>query len=245
MEPIVVIYEDKDVLAINKPAGISVHGDGVGHGYTVADWVSEHYPELEGVGEPSIGKGGEPIPRPGIVHRLDKDTSGILIIAKTEEAYLFLKKAFKERDIKKTYWAIVHGHLKEKEGIINVPIGRSKSDPRRRTAILKESHRKDKKTREAITKYKVLKEQNETSLVELYPETGRTHQLRVHLRYLGHPVIGDTLYGSGKISLVDMPRQALHARSLELNLPSGLRVTLLADLPKDFTDAIAPTTIIS
>lgn len=238
MEQIVVIYEDGDVLVINKPAGISVHGDGVGHGYTVADWVLEHYPELEGVGEPSIGKSGEPIPRPGIVHRLDKDTSGILIIAKNEGAYLFLKKAFKERDVKKIYWAIVHGHLKEKEGIINVPIGRSKSDPRRRTAILKESHRKDKKTREAVTRYKVLKEEGQTSLVELYPETGRTHQLRVHLRYIGHPVIGDALYGSGKVSLVGMHRQALHARSLELNLPSGLRVTLTAELPKDFAEAL-------
>jgi 23S rRNA pseudouridine1911/1915/1917 synthase len=129
--------------------------------------------------------------------------------------------------------------LKEKEGIINVPIGRSKSDPRRRTAILKESHLKDRKTREAVTKYKVLKETGEASLVELYPQTGRTHQLRVHLRYIGHPVIGDILYGSGKIALSDMPRQALHARSLELNLPSGLRVTLEADLPKDFASAIA------
>jgi 23S rRNA pseudouridine1911/1915/1917 synthase len=239
MEKIQIVYEDTDVVAINKPAGISVHGDGVGHSYTIADWVLEHYPEVEGVGEGGIGRAGEPVLRPGIVHRLDKDTSGILIITKTEPSYLFLKEAFKERRVKKTYWALAWGHFKEKEGVIDVPIGRSKSDPRKRVAILKEAHRVDRKTREAVTRYKVLKELREVSLVELYPQTGRTHQLRVHLRHVGHPILGDTLYGQGGVSLDDIPRQALHARSLELTLPSGMGVTLEAEAPSDFANALA------
>ncbi len=136
MEP-QIIYEDADLLALNKPAGLSVHGDGISTASTLVDWLLRKYPAMKDVGEPMIGQKRERIEKPGIVHRLDKETSGILLVAKNQPTFLFLKEQFKNRETKKTYRLIVHGNIKlpaGEEGLINLPIGRSKNDPRIRVA---------------------------------------------------------------------------------------------------------------
>lgn len=231
-----IIYEDDDVLAINKPAGISVHGDGINDVYTIVDWILEKYPELINVGEEMKNQKGKIILRLGIVHRLDKDTSGVLVIAKNEKSFQSLKKQFQDHTAKKVYKLIVYGNFgaDKKEGIINVPIGRSTRDPRIRVASFK-AHGK---LREAVTGYKVIKEYLGFSLIEAYLETGRTHQLRAHFKYAGHPIVGDVLY-AGKPDLdLGLKRQALHAFSLTIKLLSGKDIHLEASLPADFEKAL-------
>ena len=146
-----ILYEDKDIIAIDKPAGLSVHGDGRNEVKTLADFILEEYPDMKDVGEP-MEIDGKQIFRPGIVHRLDKDTSGVLLLARNQKAYEFLKSQFQNREIKKTYNALVIGHMKNDEGIIDASIGRSPSDPRKRIA----SRGKKGKIKEAVTEYKVL-----------------------------------------------------------------------------------------
>lgn len=233
-----IVYEDEDVVMVNKPAGLSVHGDGFTEEYTLVNWILEKYPEIKDVGEVMVNQLGTDIIRPGIVHRLDRDTSGVLLIAKTQEAFLFFKKAFQERAIKKTYKAFVYGLVKNDESVIDMPIGRSKKDPRMRVAWAREAHQMGKKIRDAVTAYKVIKRGKEGSFLELYPKTGRTHQLRVHLRAIGHPIIADKLYAGERPPLFGLTRQALHAYSLSLTLPSGGHVEVVADLPKDLQSAL-------
>ncbi|HDH03958.1 MAG TPA: RluA family pseudouridine synthase, partial [Candidatus Campbellbacteria bacterium] len=164
-----IIYEDKNILAVNKPAGLLVHGDGKSEEKTLIDWLLKKYPKIKGVGDNSEF-------RPGIVHRLDKDTSGILLIAKNQGAFEYLKKQFQERKIKKGYAALLYGKIKNKEGVIDLPIGRSKKDFRKKSASKETVGR----VREAITEYKVSKIfcSPETgkfyTLVNAYPKTGRT-----------------------------------------------------------------------
>jgi len=195
-----IIYEDLDILALNKPAGVNF------------DWMLEDRPEL--------------IP----VHRLDKDTSGVILFAKNEKTQEYLRELFKNREIKKTYLTLVVGEIKDKEGKIELAIGRSKRTPLKRVAI----GEKRGKIREAVTGYKVLKRFDGFTLAEASPKTGRTHQIRSHFAAIGHPVVCDKLYaGKRFVCPAGLSRQFLHAFSLELTLPSGTRTRLEAELPGD------------
>ena len=212
-----VLYEYKDILAIDKPSGISVHPDGRSKEKTITDWVLENYPKLKGVGEPMTFDGKE-IVRPGIVHRLDKDTSGVLVLAKNKKTYEFLKKQFQDREIKKTYLAIVSGWVKNESAIIDNPIGRSPSDFRRRLA----GRGARGELRPAVTMYKVIKRfedenKNKFTYLEISPKTGRTHQIRVHMKYLNHPVACDSLYNPTGACPAGLKRLALHAKSIEFS----------------------------
>lgn len=205
-----VIFSDKNVIVINKPVGVLTHTKGaLSDEFTVADFFRRFT---------SVGLATN---RPGIIHRLDRDTSGVLIGAKTEAAAKLLGRQFSERKAKKTYTAIVSGKLKQKEATIELPIGRNPTAP--------STFRVDPNGRMAITHYKVLAENSEESLVELQPVTGRTHQLRVHMAYLGTPIVGDRVYGR------PADRLLLHARSLEITIPTSDRRVFEAPLPAEFT----------
>ncbi len=207
------IYEDSDIAVFNKPAGV------------IFDWILAERPEL--------------IP----VHRLDKDTSGVILFAKNQEAADYLKKLFQAREIKKTYLALVAGNIKEREGVIDLAIGRSAKTPLKRVAIGKQRG----KIREAVTEYKVLKryeglapsEVEGFTLVEASPKTGRMHQIRSHFAAIGHPVACDKLYSGKRLMCPGgISRQFLHAAAVEFTLPSGGRIKLEAELASDLADAL-------
>lgn len=220
--PLDIVYEDADILVVNKPAGMVVHP---AHGHasgTLVNAVLAHCPELEGVG-------GEQ--RPGIVHRLDKDTSGLIVIAKNDRAHRELQRQFKAREVAKAYLALVEGRVSPQRGIIEAPIGR---DPvhRQRMAVVRNG-------REAVTRYMVLETFPEYTLVEVEPVTGRTHQIRLHLAFIGHPVVGDRVYGRRKQRL-NLNRHFLHAHRLTLTLPgTGERRTFIAPLPPELEAVLA------
>ena len=213
-----IVFKNKDLVVLNKPAGLLMHSDGKGKD-TLADWLVVNFPEVASVGD-------KPEERPGIVHRLDKDTSGIVLIPRNQHYFEYLKDLFATGNIKKTYLAIVKGVLKGKEGTIDAPISL-------KPGTTKRTIHGGKMTKSAITKYKVSKELNEASLVEVFPRTGRTHQIRVHMASIGHPVLGDTLYGSKK-NEEGAPRQMLHAHSVEFEIEPGKAMKLMADPPADF-----------
>lgn len=245
-----VLYEDADCLFINKPAGISVHADGKASEYTLADWILETHPTLATVGEPlRITIAGEDIflPKPGIVHRLDKETSGVMLIAKTHEAYEFLKAHFQNRTIEKIYHAFVYGWIKEDKQTVSLDIGRDSGNIRRWTT----GRTSRGVTREAVTHIEVLKrfgdkkyegkgstEEGTYSFIEARPKTGRTHQIRVHLRALNHPIVSDPLYAQKRDPALGFNRLALHARELTVVLPSGIKKTVTAPYPEDFEKAL-------
>ena len=186
-----IIYEDAYVVAINKPSGVMTHGDGRSKEATVSDWFAAAYPESAGVGETQRLPDGTELARPGVVHRLDRETSGVLILAKTPEAHAHFKAAFQNREAKKTYLAYTYGVPKDRKGTIDFDIGRSRKDFRLRSA-----QPKAKGTlRDALTKYEVVGEDatGKHAFVKVMPETGRTHQIRVHLKAIHHPVVGDSL----------------------------------------------------
>ena len=301
-----IIYENQDFLAVNKPSGLMVHGARIGYrqskmefrvspiGYrgskkinpipdtrypipaesTLVDWLLPRYPEIATVGD-------DPSQRPGIVHRLDKDTSGVMLVARNQKTFDYLKSLFQKHEIKKTYLAVVTGELKEKEGTIDAPIGILTGSTRR-------SVHSKKMVKEAVTEYKVIGyrgsgianrvsgigyrqsgKKSDTrypipdtrSLLEVSPKTGRTHQIRVHLASIGHPIVGDVLYGpkklrghrgsgianrasrigyrqSGKKSDTRYPipdtRLLLHASSIEFVAPDGKRMRFEAEMPEEF-----------
>lgn len=227
-----ILYEDADIVVINKPSGLVVHSDGRTTEPTVAEWFADKYPESRDVGE----KMGE-VERPGVVHRIDRETSGALILAKTAKGHALLKEQFQNREIEKVYHLFVHGLMKENRGSINLPIKRSMGDFRKWSA--QRGGRGEE--REALTYFEVLKrdENNKVTLVEAKPKTGRTHQIRVHLQALHHPVVGDSLYASGKPKLLGFERTALHARSISFHNVTGEKVTVEAPYPEDFQSAIA------
>ena len=208
-----ILYEDADVVAINKPAGLVTHSDGRTKEATAEDWFKEAHPATEG----------------GYVHRLDRDTSGVLVFAKNMTAYEFLRKAFHDREVQKTYLAAVYGVFKEKQGSIDFDIGRSRSDFRLRSAQPKAKGR----LREALTHYEVIGEVEGYSLLKVCPETGRTHQIRVHLKAIHHPVVCDPLYAPNREPALGITRLALHAYSIDLPLPAGSRIQITAPLPPD------------
>lgn len=233
-----ILYEDKDVVVINKPAGLNVHPDGKTKEKTLVDWILKKYPSVKNVGEPMVNEKGEVIKRPGIVHRIDKETSGALIIAKNKKAYEFLKEQFQNRKVHKVYNAFVYGIIKEDRGMIDRAIGRSPNDVRKWSA----QRGARGEMREAVTYFKVLNRKNNITFVEAMPKTGRTHQIRVHFSALNHPVVHDTLYATHfflkQRNWLGFKRLALHARELEITLPSSKLLNIVAPYPEDFTEAI-------
>ena len=226
--PLDILYEDDDVIAVNKPAGMTVHS---GAGTTRGTLVNA----LLGRGQ-VLSQGGDAL-RPGIVHRLDKDTSGIILVAKNDAAHAKLSEAFRQRQIKKIYLALVQGLLKQDRGTIDLAIAR---DPKRRTRMTARRSIVLGNAREARTDWRVLARIDTASLLEVQLHTGRTHQIRVHFSALHHPVVGDTLYGAaaqlriGKLSLPALPRNFLHAAKLGFAQPrTGAWIDLRAPLPQD------------
>lgn len=229
-----ILYEDSDVVVVNKPAGVMVHPDGFLKEETVSDWMGKTYPESKDVGEEMTLKNGEEITRPGVVHRLDRDTSGVVILAKTEEAHAHLKALFQEREVEKEYLAIVYGVPKQRKGTIDAPIGRSTKNFKLWSA----QRGARGNLREAVTEYEVEKDGGEYALLKLSPKTGRTHQLRVHMKYLNYPILCDKLYAPKHECALGFSRMALHAKKLTLTLPSEERKTFEAPLPEDFKTAL-------
>jgi len=229
MNPI-ILYEDNDILAINKPAGMVVHFDGKTNERNLTDWVLENYPEAKEVGEPSRDIKGNIILRPGIVHRLDKDTSGVMLVAKTQKAFEFLKQQFQEHTINKIYHAFVLGEVKNDSDVIDRPIGRSNKDFRMWSA----QRGARGELRDAITEYTVLKRTKDWSFVEARPKTGRTHQIRVHFKAIHHPIVADPLYAPKGSEILGFKRLALHAYSIEFALLDGTMKQVTAPYPEDF-----------
>lgn len=196
--PLDIIYEDDDLLVIDKPAGLTIYPAPGHHSHTLVNAILSHFPELPGS---SL--------RPGIVHRLDKDTSGLIVVAKNSRAQLNLINQFKARSVGKAYLALVKGKLTPEYGTIEAAIGRDHSDRKRMTVVTE--------GREARTQYHVIRYIDNYTLLEVKPETGRTHQIRVHLSAIGHPVIGDAVYG---VKSPYLSRQFLHASHLGFKLPS-------------------------
>ena len=220
--PVDVIYEDSDIIVVNKPKGLVVHpANGNWDGTLVNAIMAICKDSLSGIG-------GEI--RPGIVHRLDKDTSGLLIVAKNDEAHINMSNQIKDRQVKKIYYALVRGIVSENEATINMPIGRSTKD-RKKMAVTKTG-------KEAITHFKVLERFNKYTLLEVKIDTGRTHQIRVHLSEIGHPVVGDEVYSNGKNEF-GVKGQLLHAKVLDFKHPiTGKDMHLEAELPQEFLDVL-------
>ena len=220
--PIEIVYEDMDIIVVNKPKGMVVHpANGNPDGTLVNAVMAICKDSLSGIG-------GEI--RPGIVHRLDKDTSGLLIVAKNDKAHINMSNQIKNREVKKIYIALVRGLVSEDEATINMPIGRSTKD-RKKMAI-----RKDGK--EAVTHFKVLKRYSKYTLLEIKIDTGRTHQIRVHMSEIGHPVVGDMVYSNGKNEF-GVEGQMLHAKSLDFKHPvTREKMHLEAKLPPYFKEVL-------
>jgi len=249
MEFFKILYEDGDLLAIDKPAGITVFPEKPTAEKTLIDFLIKKLPNLKNVGKP---------PRYGIIHRLDKDTSGILLIAKNDKALEFFQKQFKKRKVIKKYLALVVGNFKTKKGKIETLIGRSPKDRRKQKVYLPgEPKAKGKKLREAITEFSVLTRLRPTftevsagkqgsgsqeryyTLVEARPKTGRKHQLRVHFSNLGHPIAGDRIYGfKNQPSPKNLSRLFLHSHYLKIKSPKGGEIEIKSALPKDLKRAL-------
>jgi len=220
--PLNIIYEDSDIIIVNKEKGMVVHpGNGNPDGTLANAIMAKCKDSLSGIG-------GEI--RPGIVHRIDKDTSGIIIIAKNDKAHINISEQIKEHKTKKTYLALVRGNVKENEATIDMPIARSKKD-RKKMAV-------DKDGKKAVTHFKVLKRYNDCTLLEVIIETGRTHQIRVHLAKIGYPIIGDYTYSNGK-NRFNVEGQMLHAYKIKFKHPTtDKEVEYTAELPKYFKDIL-------
>jgi 23S rRNA pseudouridine1911/1915/1917 synthase len=217
--PLKIIYEDDDVLVLDKPAGMTVHPAPGNPSHTLVNAILSHFPHLAEIGD-SL--------RPGIVHRLDKDTSGIILVAKNSLAQQSLAKQFEKREVAKTYITLVQGHLTPESGIIEAPLGRD-SRNRQRMAVVS-------KGREARTEYRILTYPGNYTLLEIKPQTGRTHQIRVHLAAIGFPVVGDATYG---VKSPYITRQFLHAYKLGFKLPSTDEwVEFEAELAEDLKKAL-------
>lgn len=232
-----VIAETDEILVLDKPAGLIVHSDGRTEEPSVADWILQNYPALEGVGEPWISPQGERVTLPGIVHRLDRTTSGVMLVAKTGAMYAYLKMEFKERRVEKIYRAYVYGRMgaeeadsnSSRQGRIVAEIKRSSNPPRRWYSRPCEENN----VCAAITDWKLLKQLKDAAYLEVRPRTGRTHQIRVHLASIGHPIVADHLYAADCPLLLGFTRPALHATSISVAL-DGKRETFQAPLPLDF-----------
>ncbi|MES2953756.1 MAG: RluA family pseudouridine synthase [Patescibacteria group bacterium] len=221
-----ILFENEDVLVVDKPAGLLVHPeDPSGLSGTLAGWLLSRVPHALGVGEDSA--------RPGVVHRLDQDTSGVMILAKTARAYAKLKSQFGERKVTKVYRAIVEGVVKEDRGVIDRALVSDPEERRQKTAP-----RTDTLAREALTYWKVVERfpKSSCTYLEAYPKTGRTHQIRIHMRSIGHPIVCDEKYGGKAVCpFGGLSRHALHAYSLEITLPGEEAPRqFVAEEPADF-----------
>ena len=230
-----IIFEHKDFLVINKPAGLLVHKTNNPNSFSLVEILKEKYTDIKGVSEPLESRNdGNYQDRDGIVHRIDKDTSGLLIVVRNMDAYYYFKNLFKERQIIKKYIALVYGDLKEDYGVINFPIARSKVNHAKRIAIknIKDSSFYDAK-RIALTEYKVIQRLKTYTLLEVLLHTGRTHQIRVHLKAINHPIIGDKLY-AGRLDKDNkiLNRQFLHCSELEFEY-LGQKFKFTSNLPED------------
>lgn len=218
------------MIAVNKPAHLLVHPYGEGNDYALTDWLLKHYSEVRKVGD-------DPKQRPGIVHRLDKDTSGVMLIPRSQEYFKYLKNLFQTKEIQKTYVALVWGKIQEKKGVIDKPIS-IKSGTTKRTV------HEGKMAKEALTEYETVdrfeyddpdsekRKVQEFTLVRVRPKTGRTHQIRVHMASIGHSIVGDIMYGSKK-NPFGLDRQFLHAESVEFVASPGHKLNIEAPLPAD------------
>ncbi|HEV8666284.1 MAG TPA: RluA family pseudouridine synthase [Candidatus Paceibacterota bacterium] len=224
-----IIFEDEKIVVVNKPAGMIVYPDGK-HDYpALSHWLEKRYPSKD-----------PEQPNYHFVHRIDRETSGVLVVAKDEKTHQFLKEQFQDREIQKTYRAFVMGNLKDERGMINKPIGSSRGGSGPRSAKQPKGT-----TREALTIYKTLERSPESTgissrvtYVEVYPKTGRTHQIRVHFSAIGHPIVADVLYGAkGGSKLLGFERLALHALSIQITHPNGKIMSFSAPLPADFVAA--------
>lgn len=240
-----IIFENDDFLVLDKPAGLMVHGDGRSTDKTLVDFLIQKYPEIENVGEDQILQNGIVLKRPGIVHRLDRDTSGIMVVAKNQEMHRLLKSQFTKHKVQKKYLAFLNGELKKDEGVIDLSIGRSRTNP----VLWSASRGKKEPLREAITRFRVLERGGGFSLVEAEPKTGRTHQIRVHFKALNCPIVGDFLYGVKKIAdnperanqvegSLGFKRLALHSSKITFKDRNGQVISFKAELPADLKKAI-------
>ncbi len=211
-----ILYEDLNILAIDKPSGVLVHPDLYSKEKTIFDFFLKKYPKLE------------------IVHRLDRETSGVMLLAKNSKAHEFLKRQFMSREVKKVYHAIVSGSMKNDRGVINKPIGRSPRDFRRYLS----GRGARGEMREAITEYRVSKRLKNFTYLEVRPKTGRTHQIRVHMKYLNHPIVGDSLYNPKGSVPKGISRMVLHAKSIEFKDLKGKTVKVESKLPKEFAKVL-------
>jgi 23S rRNA pseudouridine1911/1915/1917 synthase len=218
-----IVYEDSDFLVINKPAGLIVHPKNAEDSQpSVTQWLIERYPETKNVGEDPL--------RPGLVHRLDKETSGLLLLVKNQESFTYFKKLFQDRKIQKHYLALTHGQPKSPSGIIDSPLGRI--GMKRTTRLI---GKKMVDPKDAVTEYRTIREFTNYTLLDVRPKTGRTHQIRVHLKSIRCPIVGDVVYG--KQSDRGLP-MLLHAYKLEFTSPSGKALTVEADIPDYFSNFI-------
>ncbi|PKO16879.1 MAG: RluA family pseudouridine synthase [Chloroflexi bacterium HGW-Chloroflexi-10] len=223
MIPLSIIFENEDMMIVNKPAGMVVHPAAGHDSGTLVHAALAHSPEMEGIG-------GER--RPGIVHRLDKDTSGLILLAKNDRTHRFLTEQFRKRTIHKTYLAIIDGFPPTPTGRIEAPIGRDPSHRKKMSIVPLQ------RGRQSMTEYKVVERFHKHALIEAYPHTGRTHQIRLHLAFLECPILGDTLYGHRKHSL-EAPRQMLHAYRIELFLPGETETRIFeAPIPEDMQQVL-------
>jgi 23S rRNA pseudouridine1911/1915/1917 synthase len=232
--PLTILYEDHSMIVIDKPSGMVVHPAYGNSSGTLVNALLYHCKDLAGING---------VIRPGIVHRLDKDTSGVMVVAKNDQAYYELTKQFRHRTVEKVYLAIAYGQFSKEEGLIDSAIGRHPSQRKRMST-------RTKRGRTAITRWKVIERLNGFTLLEIFPQTGRTHQIRVHLSSIGHPILGDPIYGrKGRPGAINDPvlkeyirrmnRQALHALRLAINHPqTGVRVEFVSPIPQDMKEVL-------
>lgn len=249
-----IIFQNRDFIVVDKPVGMAVHS-GIGiKEKTLVDFLISKFPEMKEVGDmPDI--------RPGIVHRLDRDTSGVMLVARSQKAFEYLKNLFKNRQIEKKYLALVYGKLKNKEGEIEGEMGRSKRDFRKQSFVRGKIHPVKsptqgrgaqeaqfngvnvRKARYSLSFYKALKEFGEYSILEVLPKTGRTHQIRVHLHALGHPIVGDKKYTFKEFKRKKYPRMFLHASEIKFTGLDGTAYSFESELPEEFKNFVKEKTL--
>ena len=226
-----ILYEDDTVIVIDKPIGVVAQRAETSDAPAVTDFLESHFPPIKKIGESEQ--------KSGIVHRLDKDTSGIMIAAKTQETFEFLKDKFKKREAQKIYTTLVYGKVELREGAVDFAIGRNPKMPYKQT-VVKNPEKSDIKSREARTLYKTIKNYEGYSLLSVELKTGRMHQIRVHMKAIGHPVVGDQKYADSMLlkTTPELQRQFLHATELKIALPDGKERTFQSDLPSDLKNFI-------